>query len=280
LGLATLAFLESSRLSADGKRESRSPIAPQRRTDQVEGSSLIRACKRSLFRPWAPMDEFFSHPILNSPYEYPARHWELDKAGQPTGEIKPYRRIAEFITPIPKPRKRKGAEQKDLAYGDKTVSDEKQQYDVNATINSVRNQVDAWRKIPNPNDWKVTPETARLLQHWRSHKFSSTKPFFCQIEAAETAIWLSEVAPESKVGRDFLALLDAANKAANPALMRLALKLATGAGKTTVMAIDREAWETLHSDTSRPFKKPKSGRIAVKVINHLGDEVMKVFKVK
>jgi adenine-specific DNA-methyltransferase len=50
--------------------------------------------------------------------------------------------------------------------------------------------------------------------------------------------------------------------------------------KTTLKAeIDVEAWETLHSDTSRPFEKPKSGRIAVKVINHLGDEVMKVFKV-
>jgi hypothetical protein len=38
-----------------------------------------------------------------------------------------------------------------------------------------------------------------------------------------------------------------------------------------------EAWETLHSDTSRPFDRPGTGRIAVKVINHLGDEVMKVF---
>ena len=43
--------------------------------------------------------------------------------------------------------------------------------------------------------------------------------------------------------------------------------------------IDPEAWASLNSDTSRPFEKPKSGRIAVKVINHLGDEVMKVFKV-
>ena len=43
--------------------------------------------------------------------------------------------------------------------------------------------------------------------------------------------------------------------------------------------IDPEAWATLNSDTSRPFEKPKSGRIAVKVINHLGDEVMKVFKI-
>ncbi len=50
--------------------------------------------------------------------------------------------------------------------------------------------------------------------------------------------------------------------------------------KTTLKAeIDQEAWETLHSDTSRPFDKPSSGRIAVKVINHLGDEVMKVFPV-
>ena len=50
--------------------------------------------------------------------------------------------------------------------------------------------------------------------------------------------------------------------------------------KTTLKAeVNREAWETLHSDTSRPFDKPKSGRIAVKAINHLGDEVMKVFKV-
>jgi adenine-specific DNA-methyltransferase len=53
-----------------------------------------------------------------------------------------------------------------------------------------------------------------------------------------------------------------------------------GALKTTLKAeIDETAWATLHSDTSRPFDKPKSGRIAVKVINHLGDEVMKVFRV-
>src|SRR5450830_13959 len=50
--------------------------------------------------------------------------------------------------------------------------------------------------------------------------------------------------------------------------------------KTTLKAeINADAWATLHSDTSRPFEKPKSGRIAVKVINHLGDEVMKVFRV-
>ena len=50
--------------------------------------------------------------------------------------------------------------------------------------------------------------------------------------------------------------------------------------KTTLKAeVDPEAWATLNSDTSRPFDKPSKGRIAVKVINHLGDEVMKVFRV-
>ena len=98
--------------------------------------------------------------------------------------------------------------------------------------------MDRWRLIPNPNDWKVTPETARLLQHWRHHRFSDIRPFFCQVEAVETAIWLSEVAPKAgKIGNSFLEHLANANNEANPGLMRLALKLATGAGKTTIMAM-------------------------------------------
>ena len=62
-------------------------------------------------------DQFFAQPILNSPYEYPARHWELDASGQPTQKIVSSRRRADFITPIPKPRKRKGEqEQTDLLF--------------------------------------------------------------------------------------------------------------------------------------------------------------------
>ena len=67
---------------------------------------------------------------------------------------------------------------------------------------------------------------------------ATTRPFFCQVEAVETAIWLTEVAPTlGKAGRAFLEHLDKANEQANPGLARLALKLATGAGKTTVMAM-------------------------------------------
>jgi len=56
-----------------------------------------------------PDNRFFERPILNSPYEYPRKHWELDKHGQPTQKIIDTRRKAEFITPIPKPKKRKGS---------------------------------------------------------------------------------------------------------------------------------------------------------------------------
>jgi len=51
----------------------------------------------------------------------------------------------------------------------------------------------------------VEPETQRLLQHWRSHKFSGVRPFFCQVEAVETLIWVTEVAPKiGKTGKRFL----------------------------------------------------------------------------
>ncbi|MCC6269197.1 MAG: DEAD/DEAH box helicase family protein [Dehalococcoidia bacterium] len=199
---------------------------------------------------------FFDHPILNSPYEYPERHWELDPEGQPTQQITEARRIAAFITPIPKSRqsKAKGGQQALVMDDDAGLSTAEQQYDPNPIINALRVQVDRWRNLPNPNDWGVTPETARLLQHWRHHKFSGIRPFFCQVEAAETAIWLTEVAPNAgRTGSPFLEHLANANHDANPELMRLALKLATGAGKTTVMAM-LIAWQTINA-VRRPNSK-------------------------
>ena len=191
---------------------------------------------------------FFDRPIINSPYERPAQHWELDADGQPTQRIITARRKAEFITPIPKAKKRKGKDvQGDLGLGeDGRLSTRDQRYDPTPIINELRTHVDAWRALPNPNQWQVTPETARLLQHWRSHRFSSVRPFFCQVEAVETAIWLTEVAPHAKAGKAMLDHLAAANRDANPELMRLALKLATGAGKTTVMAM-LIAWQTVNA---------------------------------
>ena len=132
---------------------------------------------------------FFEKPVLNSPYTYPNRHWELDEHGQPTQNIIETRRRAKYVTPIPKPRKRKGvATQQNLVFDEGLgLSTQEQQYEKTAEyINALRQQVDQWRDLPNPATWYVTPETARLLQHWRHHKFSSIRPFFCQLEA-ETA---------------------------------------------------------------------------------------------
>ena len=201
-------------------------------------------------------NRFFEKPILNSPYEYPIRHWELDSEGQPTQKIIERRRTAEFITPIPKPRKRKGPPQQQQMIFDegKGLSTERQQYDPTPIINELRQYVDQWRGLQNPSNWQVTPETTRLLQHWRHHKFSGIRPFFCQVEAVETLIWLTEVAPKAgKTGSKFLEHLINANNDANPGLSRLALKLATGAGKTTVMAM-LIAWQTINA-VRRPNSK-------------------------
>jgi type III restriction enzyme len=202
---------------------------------------------------------FFEHPVLNSPYQRPLSHWELDTHGQPTQKILEVRRRAEFITPIPKPRKRKGAaDQQQIVFDEgQGLSTTEQQYDPTSIINELRQQVDQWRNLPNPNSWQVTPETVRLLQHWRHHTFNDIRPFFCQVEAVETAIWLFEVAPQAgKSAQRIIELLANANKEANPELMRVALKLATGAGKTTVMAM-LIAWQTINA-----VRRPTSNRFS------------------
>ncbi len=207
---------------------------------------------------------FFDHPILNSPYEKPGRHWELDESGQPTQRILEQRRRASFITPIPKPKKRKGkTKQAEIVFDEgKGLSTAKQQYDTTSIINEVRQAVDSWRSLPSPSQWQVTPETAHLLQHWRHHQFTGVRPFFCQVEAVETAIWLTEVAPHTTAGKRLLELLTAANKEANRDLMRLALKLATGAGKTTVMAM-LIAWQTINAVRRQNSKNFTRGFLVV-----------------
>mgnify|MGYP001766755276 FL=1 len=207
---------------------------------------------------------FFDQPILNSPYACPSRHWELDASGQPTQRIINTRRRAEFVTPIPKPQKQKGGGQQgkltfDEGHG---LSTRAQQYDHTAIINALRQEVDQWRQLP-ADLWRVKPETARLLQHWRHHPFSNQRPFFCQVEAVETLIWLTEVAPQlGKAGQRFLDHLQSANRDANPDLERLALKLATGTGKTTVMAM-LIAWQVINADRYRNSKRFTRGFLIV-----------------
>ena len=201
---------------------------------------------------------FFDQPILNSPYSYPKSHWELDDKGLPTHHVKNYRRGAKYIAPIPQVKKRgsQNTEQDELLLDEGLgLSNQKQQYEMTAAkIDKLRSLVDQWRLIPHPNQWHVTPETARLLQYWRCHNFQSIRPFFCQIEAVEVAIWLTEVAPSIREGKEFIEYLKDANEDANPELNRLALKLATGAGKTTVMAM-LIVWQTINA-----VRRPTSSR--------------------
>lgn len=189
---------------------------------------------------------FFEQPILNSPYEEPRLHHALSSEGQPL-DLPPVegRRKSELISPVPESKQRgrraKQADQ-DLFAAEEA---EGQAYTL-AIINEIRSHVSAWRRLPNPTDWGVTPVTQRLLQYWRSHNFETVRPFFCQVEAVETAIWLAEVAPKQKQHAHLWRHIQAANEGANPELLRVALKLATGAGKTTVMAM-LMAWQTLNA---------------------------------
>ena len=122
---------------------------------------------------------FFEQPVLNSPYEYPSRHWELDASGQPTNKI------LEQLAPA-------GVQQ---AHKEDRIA------------------------------------------------FAAVTPWPGEYICAEGRYREGDgdSGPKKRAG------------------------------------IDADAWESLHSDISRPFDGPESGRIAVKVINHLGDEVMKVF---
>ena len=192
---------------------------------------------------------FFDAPILNKPYSYPDRHWELDKQGQPTQRIE-RRRKAEFITPIPKPKKRKDkAEQAGLAFDEgEGLSTATRQYEHVQVINAVRSEVDQWRQVKNPKDWKVFRPRRSACSRTGAHTPSRARPFFCQIEAVETAIFFRPRLRRSLQRRARRSSTPTSPRPTRtPAARfrpRLALKLATGPGKTTVMAM-LIAWQTI-----------------------------------
>lgn len=199
---------------------------------------------------------FYEKPILNSPYTPPLRHHCLDDQGQPLDHAPlPGRRRSKYLTPVPRARRRRGAEQSELSFH--TQEGEPGTYNENSVVNEIRTYLESWRSLPNPNDWGVTPVTQRLLQHWRHYNFQGPRPFFCQLEAVETAIWLTEVARGKRQYAHIFRHLEKANEDANPDLFRLALKLATGAGKTTVMAM-LIAWQAVNAQrqpNSKLFSK-------------------------
>jgi len=213
------------------------------------------------------MEPFFERPIINSLYEYPGRHWDLDDQGQPTQRILENRRRAEFTTPIPKPKKRRdGGKQAAMAFDEGVglsdadlhiaddpkntgqgnlfvifgepnidIMDATEHDGVPGQIQVKVNGVDVF----HPNTGEVRSDGAEGIACWFIDTDYNEESFFVR-----RAYFLGANALYSSL-------------------------------KSTLTAkIDEDGWATLHSDTSRPFARPKAGRIAVKVINHLGNELM------
>ena len=185
-----------------------------------------------------------TNPILNSPFRRPEKHWHLNNDGTPSDIIDEGRRRSEYFVPIAQTRRRQAQQTLDLDL----VDEEGRAFTQNALINEIRGHVERWRGLP-PSQWGVTHETARLLDHWRDGHLSP-RPFFCQIEAVETIIWLEEVASKQRQHKPLLEKLKKENTDANPGLFRLAAKMATGAGKTMVMSM-LIAWQVVNASRRR-----------------------------
>ncbi len=173
------------------------------------------------------------NPVINSPFDEPQRHFRFTNEGI-TNEIVPERRVSSYFIPIAKPKKKgKQAYLPDTEWTQERIAE-------NTEINRIRSKVAMWRQ---GGYLGTTKTTARLLEYWQRPD-REKKLFFCQIEALETAIFIAEVAKKSGytwIEND----LRQANQIANPGIFRTAFKMATGSGKTVVMAM-LIAWHTLN----------------------------------
>lgn len=174
------------------------------------------------------------NPILNSPFTEPGRHFRFDDDGI-TDQIEDSRRISCYFIPIPRPRK-KGKDQQQTFDG--WTED---RIEENVTVNAIRQCIRTWRDGRYTDD--LTRPSARLLDFWRRDD-RARRLFFCQTEALETIIYITEVA--KKYGHTWIENdIRGFNDDANPGLLRIASKMATGSGKTVVMAMFI-AWQTLN----------------------------------
>ena len=169
-------------------------------------------------------------PVLCHPFEEPWRHWELDARGTAKSgrDPRPGRRPSMMINPIPDDQKKPQVE---LDVADHRLND---------NVNKIREKVGAWRQGGYRG---ATAVSVRLLEHWAEDHGRAQRPFFAQREAIETLIWLREVATRATPER---AELERESRYANDEIVRHAVKMATGTGKTVVMAM-LIAWQTLNA---------------------------------
>jgi len=162
-------------------------------------------------------DVVIENPILNSPFVEPTRHFKFNDDGI-TNEIIDERRISSYFVPIPRSKKKSNLQ---LALATEWTQDRVEE---NKHVNRIRGRVNLWRQ---GGYLGVTPTTLRLLQHWTNPE-RENKLFFCQIEALETAVYITEVA--RKYGDAWIEnQLVEANNSSNPGLPRQAFTMATGA---------------------------------------------------
>ena len=179
-------------------------------------------------------DIVIENPILNSPYREPTRHFKFDEDGI-TNEIAATRRASAYFIPVPASKKKKGSQLG--LYQTEWTQDRIQPNDL---VNEIRPRIAIWRQGGYAG---VTGVTRRLLEYWTDPD-REKKLFFCQIEALETVIYITEVA--KRYGDTWVEnRLRTENEQFNAGLFRLALKMATGTGKTVVMAM-LVAWHALN----------------------------------
>ena len=176
------------------------------------------------------------NPILNGPFAEPTRHFRTDDDNNITSEILIGRRPSSYLVPIAAPRK-----QSRQTTIDSVIPEEKKAEAV--FVNQIRAVVKQWRDLGWSKD--ISPITRQLLEHWTNAE-RSRRLFFCQVEAVETIIYITEAAEARKHGHlEIEARLREAAAQAETPLHRIACKMATGAGKTAVMAM-LIAWQTLN----------------------------------
>ncbi len=174
------------------------------------------------------------NPVINSPFKEPNRYFRFTEEGI-TDEIVETRRNSAYFIPIARPKKK--GKQIQLSFDTEWTQDRVQE---NKQINRIRSRVSLWRQ---GGYLGITRTTTRLLEHWTDPEREKNL-FFCQIEALETLIYLNEAA--KKFGDAWIEnKVRAANDEANPLLFRMACKMATGSGKTVVMAM-LIAWQVFN----------------------------------
>jgi type III restriction enzyme len=162
--------------------------------------------------------------IINSPYEEPRQYWKYERETR-SFLLEEGRRPAGYVV---------------ASEGSKSFDDPGRFIEI-PLVNQVRSRVKAWREHPDNPYAGVTGITKRLLEHWYDPaERELSRFFFCQLEAIETLIWLTEAPDSEKVGIDI--------PSDGGQFQRLCSKMATGSGKTIVMAM-LIAWQILNKVT-------------------------------